>query len=91
MHRVALHRLEPTRSLSEGTICVKACQFLGWKCESTEPTPGAPRAICVRVLSVPDAKPGGARQQRDPTARAGAELRSVLLRVSLPADATERT
>lgn len=30
MHRIALHRLESAWSLSEGIICVKACQFLGF-------------------------------------------------------------
>lgn len=74
MHRIALHRLELTWSLSEGTICVKACQFLGCKSKTTEPTHGAPKAVCPGVLTALNPKPRGAQQQSNPMAPAGAVL-----------------
>lgn len=80
MHRIALHRLELTWSLSEGTICVKACQFLGCKSKTTEPTHGAPKAVCPGVLTALNPKPRGAQQQSNPTAPAGAVLPPVLVR-----------
>lgn len=93
MHRIALHRLEWAWSLSEGTIYEKACQFLGCKSKTTEPTHGAPKAICLGVLSVPNPKPGGslAAEQSHSSSRSSAPLCPGPC-FSLPADATwERT
>lgn len=93
MHRIALHRLEWAWSLSEGTICEKACQFLGCKSKTTEPTHSAPKAICLGVLSVPNPKPGGslAAEQSHSSSRSSAPLCPGPC-FSLPADATwERT